>query len=139
MGLAQLLKLFELWQKRSSQISVINTNRMIGILFKMTGLTRYLTEEPAKAEPVAAEEQPPLPSEQTSPSPIASNPLLLEGLQILPPPSGTMLNQQFNLNGIIDVSAVETLETLYVIPQGASDAQLCSNPARQLHGASAIA
>lgn len=45
MGLAQLLKLFEFWQKRSTQIHVSNTNRMIGVLFKMTGLTRFLAEE----------------------------------------------------------------------------------------------
>lgn len=121
MGLAQLLKLFELWQNRSSQISVINTNRMIGILFKMTGLTRYLTEEPAKAAPViATPAQNPVstPLPNTS-SPNTTNPLLSEGLQILPPPSTTLQNQQFNLNGIIDVNAVDILEALYVVPRGA--------------------
>ena len=45
MGLAQLLKLFEHWQKRKIQIQVTNTNRMIGVLFKMTGLTRFLSDE----------------------------------------------------------------------------------------------
>jgi anti-anti-sigma regulatory factor len=52
MGLAQLLKLFEHWQKRDIQIHVSNTNRMIGVLFKMTGLTRFLAAETAPA-PVA--------------------------------------------------------------------------------------
>lgn len=51
MGLAQLLKLFEHWQKRDTQIHVSNTNRMIGVLFKMTGLTRFLAAETI-AEPV---------------------------------------------------------------------------------------
>ena len=45
MGLAQLLKLFEHWQKRKVRIQITNTNRMIGVLFKMTGLTRFLSDE----------------------------------------------------------------------------------------------
>lgn len=52
MGLAQLLKLFEHWQKRDIQIHVSNTNRMIGVLFKMTGLTRFLAADAAPS-PVA--------------------------------------------------------------------------------------
>jgi ABC-type transporter Mla MlaB component/ABC-type phosphate/phosphonate transport system substrate-binding protein len=45
MGLAQLLKLFEHWQKQEITISVTNVNRMIGVLFKMTtGLTRFLDD-----------------------------------------------------------------------------------------------
>lgn len=47
MGLAQLLKLFEHWQKKSVHIQINNTNRMIGVLFKMTGLTRFLASETA--------------------------------------------------------------------------------------------
>lgn len=42
MGLAQLLKLFEHWQAQKAQIRVANVNRMIGVLFKMTGLAGYL-------------------------------------------------------------------------------------------------
>lgn len=42
MGLAQLLKLFEHWQKQEISISVTNANRMISVLFKMTGLSRFL-------------------------------------------------------------------------------------------------
>lgn len=53
MGLAQLLKLFEHWQKRNIQIHISNTNRMIGVLFKMTGLTRFLAVETA-ATPTTA-------------------------------------------------------------------------------------
>jgi ABC-type phosphate/phosphonate transport system substrate-binding protein len=45
MGLAQLLKLFEHWQKQNISINVTNVNRMIGVLFKMTGLTRFLNDE----------------------------------------------------------------------------------------------
>jgi ABC-type transporter Mla MlaB component/ABC-type phosphate/phosphonate transport system substrate-binding protein len=44
MGLAQLLKLFEHWQKQAISINVTNVNRMIGVLFKMTGLTRFLSD-----------------------------------------------------------------------------------------------
>jgi ABC-type transporter Mla MlaB component len=57
MGLAQLLKLFEHWQKRETTIYVSNTNRMIGVLFKMTGLTRFLAAEKTKA-PVATSTEP---------------------------------------------------------------------------------
>jgi anti-anti-sigma regulatory factor len=44
MGLTQLLKLFEFWQKRHIGIRVTNANRMVGVLFKMTGLTRFLVD-----------------------------------------------------------------------------------------------
>jgi ABC-type phosphate/phosphonate transport system substrate-binding protein len=56
MGLAQLLKLFEHWQKRNNNIHISNTNRMIGVLFKMTGLTRFLSDGqiPASAESAAS-------------------------------------------------------------------------------------
>lgn len=54
MGLAQLLKLFEHWQKRDIQIHVSNTNRMIGVLFKMTGLTRFLAADAAPARVATA-------------------------------------------------------------------------------------
>lgn len=42
MGLAQLLKLFEHWQAQQVEIKIANANRMIGVLFKMTGLASYL-------------------------------------------------------------------------------------------------
>lgn len=52
MGLAQLLKLFEHWQARHIDIRVSHANRMTGMLFRMTGLNRFLNEEaqaPARA------------------------------------------------------------------------------------------
>jgi ABC-type transporter Mla MlaB component len=56
MGLAQLLKLFEHWQQRNINIQISHTNRMIGVLFKMTGLTRFLadgqTAVPTQSSPV---------------------------------------------------------------------------------------
>lgn len=55
MGLAQLLKLFEYWQKRKINIHVSNTNRMIGVLFKMTGLTRFLSQESHNQDAVMPE------------------------------------------------------------------------------------
>jgi anti-anti-sigma regulatory factor len=45
MGLAQLLKLFEHWQGQNIDIRVSHANRMTGMLFKMTGLNRFLKEE----------------------------------------------------------------------------------------------
>lgn len=45
MGLAQLLKLFEHWQTQRINIKITNLNRMIGMLFKMTGLARFINGE----------------------------------------------------------------------------------------------
>lgn len=42
MGLAQLLKLFEHWQAHDIRMNVTHLNRMIGMLFKMTGLARFI-------------------------------------------------------------------------------------------------
>ncbi|MCF7971822.1 MAG: PhnD/SsuA/transferrin family substrate-binding protein [Methylococcaceae bacterium] len=44
MGLAQLLKLLELWKKNNIKIEARNLNRMISMLFKMTGLNRYFSQ-----------------------------------------------------------------------------------------------
>lgn len=115
MGLAQLLKLFELWQNRRNQIRVTHANRMIGILFKMTGLTQFLAEDlsadvvPVLPEPVAE-------TKKAEPE-VAAQTLLTDGLQITPNPSVTALEQHFNFNGVIDVNAVAVLEPLYVVPQ----------------------
>lgn len=50
MGLAQLLKLFEHWQAGHIRIRVSHANRMTAMLFRMTGLDRFLVEEaPARA------------------------------------------------------------------------------------------
>ncbi|MGR8933450.1 MAG: PhnD/SsuA/transferrin family substrate-binding protein [Gammaproteobacteria bacterium] len=64
MGLAQVLKLFEYWQKRDISIRVTHVNRMIGVLFKMTGLTRFLADATPqqtaqRATPVIPAVQPP--------------------------------------------------------------------------------
>lgn len=48
MGLAQLLKLFEYWQNQQITIYIKNANRMTVTLFKMTGLSRFLSEEKTK-------------------------------------------------------------------------------------------
>lgn len=45
MGLSLLLKLFEEWEKRGIKIEVDNPNRMVAMLFKITGLGRFLTSD----------------------------------------------------------------------------------------------
>lgn len=65
MGLAQLLKLFDFWQKRNIRVRVTHVNRMIGVLFKMTGLTRFLAEGEDSIAPAAA--TPAMPSAASSP------------------------------------------------------------------------
>jgi anti-anti-sigma factor len=42
MGLSLLLKLFEHWEKQGIKIEVNNPNRMVAMLFKITGLSRFL-------------------------------------------------------------------------------------------------
>ncbi|ASF46462.1 PhnD/SsuA/transferrin family substrate-binding protein [Methylovulum psychrotolerans] len=115
MGLAQLLKLFELWQHRNNQIRVTNVNRMIGVLFKMTGLTRFLAEdlgmEIAKATPAVA---------TSEPAAVPPTILTSEKLQIQPQPSRTNPEQRFKLYGMVDVNAVDALQTLYIVPLNAS-------------------
>lgn len=51
MGLAQLLKVFEELKSRKVRIEVQNMNRMVNMLFKMTGMDRFLGEGAAKAAP----------------------------------------------------------------------------------------
>lgn len=62
MGLAQILKLFEHWQKQHITISITNVNRMIGVLFKMTGLTRFLDDgqQTAAVSPAAVAKSAPI-------------------------------------------------------------------------------
>lgn len=43
MGLAQFLRLLNAWQAKDIGIEVVNVNRMISVLFKMTGLNRYFS------------------------------------------------------------------------------------------------
>lgn len=45
MGLSLLLKLFEEWERQGIKIEVDNPNRMVGMLFKITGLGRFLKNE----------------------------------------------------------------------------------------------
>lgn len=45
MGLSLLLKLFEAWEKRGVRVEVSNLNRMVGMLFKITGLGRFLRSD----------------------------------------------------------------------------------------------
>lgn len=81
MGLAQLLKLFEFWQKRGISIRVTHVNRMIGVLFKMTGLTRFLadaaapdagerTASVAPVQPAAAPSHAPVPNNAVPVAPV---------------------------------------------------------------------
>jgi anti-anti-sigma factor len=42
MGLSLLLKLFEQWERRGIRVEVSNLNRMVGMLFKITGLGRFV-------------------------------------------------------------------------------------------------
>jgi anti-anti-sigma factor len=49
MGLAQLMKLLEQWKQAQVNIEVRNLNRMVSMLFKMTGLNRYFVTEQTEA------------------------------------------------------------------------------------------
>lgn len=70
MGLAQLLKLFEHWQGQQVEIKIVHANRMIGVLFKMTGLAGYLVGAAAPAPSSAATIEL---GSGSSPSPLAKN------------------------------------------------------------------
>ncbi len=115
MGLAQLLKLFEHWQKRNITIQVVNVNRMITVLFKMTGLSRFLSETHSPAKP-----NPPTTSfEKTSVITAPSSDIFnAKGLLYSPTPSTTALAQTFDFTGVIDVDATTVLESLYTLPEG---------------------
>jgi ABC-type transporter Mla MlaB component len=111
MGLAQLLKLFEHWQKCGISIRILHVNRMIGVLFKMTGLTRFLSDSPPPASTsvpaiadAALENRQPMIAVDTG------------KLKIQPPPSPKELFQQFTLIGTVDIEAVSALERLYILP-----------------------
>ncbi|MFZ2727517.1 MAG: PhnD/SsuA/transferrin family substrate-binding protein [Methylococcaceae bacterium] len=43
MGLAQFLRLLNAWHAKDIGVEVVNVNRMISVLFKMTGLNRYFS------------------------------------------------------------------------------------------------
>lgn len=65
MGLAQLLKLLELWKKNNIKIEARNLNRMISMLFKMTGLNRYFSQGSQAVEAT------PAPALTTAQNPVA--------------------------------------------------------------------
>ncbi|MCX7099241.1 MAG: STAS domain-containing protein [Methylococcales bacterium] len=104
MGLAQLLKLFEHWQNQAITIRIVHLNRMVSVLFKMTGLTRFMLETPPAQDIPAIDPLPATPAAKSS------------TLQITPLPSAEALVQRFNFAGIVDVDAVDLLATLYVLP-----------------------
>ena len=88
MGLAQLLKLFEHWEANRVAIRIDHANRMTAMLFKMTGLDRFLdvadVTKPATAEPAGEKPAP-------------------ERVRV-------------RLRGIIDIDAIAILEPLYKLP-----------------------
>ncbi|MBT9096289.1 PhnD/SsuA/transferrin family substrate-binding protein [Methylovulum psychrotolerans] len=49
MGLSLLLKVFENWEKQKTRIEVQNLDRMVSMLFKITGLGRFIKTEGAAA------------------------------------------------------------------------------------------
>lgn len=146
MGLAQLLKLFEHWQKQNSTIKIFNVNRMITVLFKMTGLTRFLSAQTgqkpaAQPQPITNEQAKPASISQTQTKPITVQPAvnittptpthlgnvtppsgkessLVDDtvLAIQPEPSTEVLEQHFDFIGMIDVNAIPVLTKLYVLP-----------------------
>ncbi len=80
MGLAQLLKLFEHWQKQHIAVRIINVNRMVEVLFKMTGLTRFLTDDFSEpSPPVAAAAQRPQTVLSNAPETRPAPPLTADG------------------------------------------------------------
>lgn len=66
MGLALLLKLLTAWEKQGKHIQVVNLNRMASILFKISGLGRFLGEaENAVPAPKPLASKPSEPQEET--------------------------------------------------------------------------
>ncbi|MFM8332343.1 MAG: PhnD/SsuA/transferrin family substrate-binding protein [Candidatus Methylumidiphilus sp.] len=57
MGLSLLLKLFEQWERRGIRVEVSNLNRMVGMLFKITGLGRFVKSDPAAVAAQQARQQ----------------------------------------------------------------------------------
>ena len=93
MGLSLLLKIFQEWKKSGTRVEVYNLNKMVGILFKITGLGSYVNRgeladnvktavEPPRPQVTADAEKSanPVPSPQiprdanVAPRPIAANP-----------------------------------------------------------------
>lgn len=53
MGLSLLLKLFEEWERKKIRVEVRNLNRMVNMLFKITGLGRFVKSDGQSPESVA--------------------------------------------------------------------------------------
>jgi len=66
MGLSLLLKLFEQWEKRGIKVEVANLNRMVGMLFKITGLGRFV--KGGEAAQAAGKAQPAIVSSVAAPA-----------------------------------------------------------------------
>lgn len=66
MGLSLLLKLFEEWEGKKVRVEVQNLNRMVNMLFKITGLGRFVKTEGSEGAtaPAASNPEPPRHAEQ---------------------------------------------------------------------------
>lgn len=64
MGLSLLLKIFQDWEQHGTRVEVIHLNRMVGMLFKITGLGGYIGKGAAAASTPTA----------SAPAPQASTP-----------------------------------------------------------------
>ena len=54
MGLSLLLKLFEEWEGKDIKVEVQNPNRMVNMLFKITGLGRFVKGDSGQSGGVKA-------------------------------------------------------------------------------------
>jgi len=52
MGLAQLMRVLEQWRGQAIRIEARNLNRVVSMLFKMTGLNRYFSDTPEAGDAV---------------------------------------------------------------------------------------
>lgn len=98
MGLSLLLKLFENWEKRGIKVEVNNPNRMVGMLFKITGLARFLKTEVSlpseKAQPaIVSAVQAAKPSAEAPPAPGGGKLTFIASLQ-----TGAQLSGWYLLN-----------------------------------------
>jgi hypothetical protein len=59
MGLSLLLKLFEEWEGKKIRVEVQNLNRMVNMLFKITGLGRFVKTDSATSSTTTANPEPP--------------------------------------------------------------------------------
>jgi anti-anti-sigma factor len=78
MGLSLLLKLFEEWEHRKIKVEVQRLNRMVNMLFKITGLGRFISTAGKDSNPVAdmpaVNPEPPRHAEHKAPTAPAHDP-----------------------------------------------------------------